>query len=146
MEVESCRWCEGDGYLPGESAGKRCRYCGGIGKQPTVDQQKVREAFEAWSRRQSDQGYAPSFWECWQAALAHASSAATNPQESSSRLVDARDAARYQFLRDESSADRGEPFIAINVGSISRWTGAYADEKIDQAIAGRRGMGMGEHF
>ena len=48
----------------------------------------------------------------------------------------ARDAARYRWMRDDSSADRGMPFIAINLGSISRWTGSYADKQVDAAMFG----------
>lgn len=29
---DNCGWCDGRGYLPGDSAGKRCYYCKGSGK------------------------------------------------------------------------------------------------------------------
>lgn len=115
-----------------------------------TDQQKVREAFEAyWSehswnveRIDNPSGYVEyknhdlhHIWMGWQAALAHASSATTNTQESSGRLVDARDAARYRKLFDG-------PYPFCFEGQTYD-TKRDADEAIDQAIAGRRRDGHG---
>lgn len=68
-------------------------------------------------------------------ASAEECSADTNPQESSSRLVDARDAARYRKLFDG-------PYPFCFEGQTYD-TKRDADEAIDQAIAGRRGDGNG---
>jgi hypothetical protein len=47
-----------------------------------------------------------------------------------------RDAARYRWLRNQQRNTAGTPFIARNDGyGFSMWTGEYADEVIDAAIA-----------
>lgn len=91
----------------------------------------------------TDQESANQAWNTRQAALAHASSATTNTQESSSRLVDAMDAARYRWLRERNEGCQGDMLPWACRGTVttglSHWNRDALDEAIDQAIAGRRG-------
>lgn len=48
---------------------------------------------------------------------------------------DARNAARYLFLRNQDGYKIMRPFICIFAGSFGQWTGEYADREIDAAMA-----------
>lgn len=107
VQLLPCPWCgDGDGVLsayPNDHATSGGEvgiphvdsffvHCDGCGADGPVEDTHG-DAIEAWNTRQ--------------AALAHASSSTTNPQESSSRLVDAMDAeiARLNAIINTPQAD-----------------------------------------
>lgn len=56
-----------------------------------------------------------------------------------------KDAGRYRWLRDASSANNGHTFIATNIWGVkSRWTGSFADEKIDADMRSANGAEGGK--
>lgn len=137
VQLLPCPFCGGEAEMieahddDGRFAAVGCNKCGAGSRQHYFCGDDARD-------------YAASAWNTRQAALAHASSATTNPQESSSRLVDARDALRWRALCELIDSDGTIYTHLITVINDAFNLGSGALERhIDQAIAGRRGEGNG---
>lgn len=97
------------------------------------------ELNSAWLEKIAQQYVAPATCKEVLQVGASAEDATTNPQESSSRLVDARDAERYRYVRSSC----GEFVQYAGCGTHHLLEDEELDQAIDQAIAGNRGDGHG---